>query len=239
LIVEQSLFFLVVTAASLGFIHTLVGPDHYIPFAVISKARNWSLTKTMWITFLCGVGHILSSVILGFIGIAFGIAVTKLKFIESQRGEIAAWLLMAFGFLYMVWGIQKAIRNKPHVHVHVHAEGEIHRHVHVHQENHAHLHTRKEEPNLTPWILFTIFVFGPCEPLIPLIMYPAAKGSLAGVFWVAATFGAVTITTMVTLVALTRWGVQLLPLRFFERYMHAMAGGTILFCGLAIRFLSL
>jgi sulfite exporter TauE/SafE len=234
---ERSIGLLTVTAASLGFIHTLVGPDHYVPFSVISKARNWSLTKTMWITFLCGVGHILSSVALGFIGIAFGIAVAKLEFFESQRGEIAAWLLIAFGFLYAVWGIRKAVQNKPHVHLHVHTEGKAHKHVHVHREDHAHLHTRKEEPNLTPWILFTIFVFGPCEPLIPLIMYPAAKSSMAGVFWVAATFGAVTIATMMTLVALTRWGIQLLPLKLFERYMHAMAGGTILLCGLAIRFL--
>jgi nickel/cobalt transporter (NicO) family protein len=236
---EHSLGFLIMTAASLGFIHTLVGPDHYVPFSVISKARNWSLTKTMGITFLCGVGHILSSVVLGFIGIAFGIAVTKLNFIESQRGEIAAWLLIVFGLFYMVWGIRRAVQNKSHVHLHVHTEGEVHKHVHVHREDHTHLHTRKEEPNLTPWILFTIFVFGPCEPLIPLIMYPAAKGSLAGVFWVAATFGAVTIATMMTLVALTRWGIQLLPFMFFERYMHAMAGGTILFCGLAIRFMGL
>jgi len=239
MIMDSSLGFLTVTAASLGFVHTLVGPDHYVPFTVISKARHWSFVKTMWITFLCGIGHIASSVVLGFVGIAFGIAVAKLKFIESQRGEIAAWMLIVFGLLYSVWGIRKAIRNKPHVHVHAHAEGEVHRHVHVHQEGHAHLHTRKEEPNLTPWILFTIFVFGPCEPLIPLIMYPAARSSLAGVVWVTTTFGAVTLLTMMTLVALTRWGIQLLPLKFFERYMHAMAGGTILCCGLAIRFLGL
>jgi len=227
------------TAVSLGFLHTLVGPDHYVPFTAISKARNWSLTKTMGITFLCGVGHILSSVVLGFIGIAFGIAVTKLEFIESQRGEIAAWLLIAFGFLYMVWGIRKAVLKKPHAHLHVHDGGEIHRHLHIHREGHAHLHTRKEEPNLTPWILFAIFVFGPCEPLIPLVMYSAARGSLAAVFWVTAAFSAVTIATMMTLVALTRWGIQLFSLKLFERYTHAMAGGTILCCGLAIRFLGL
>ena len=147
---EQSLWLLTVTAASLAFIHTLVGPDHYVPFTVISKAREWSLPKTMWVTFLCGIGHILSSVVLGFIGIAVGIATAKLEFIESLRGEIAAWLLITFGLLYMVWGIRKAVQNKPHVHRHVHGGGEVHKHVHVHQQDHAHLHTRKEEPNLTP-----------------------------------------------------------------------------------------
>ena len=37
-------------------------------------------------------------------------------------------------------------------------------------------------------ILFTIFVFGPCEPLIPILMYPAAKSSVAGMLLVAGVF---------------------------------------------------
>ena len=61
---------LLVTAASIGFFHTLFGPDHYLPFIVMAKARKWSLTKTTWITLLCGIGHIGSSVILGMIGVA-------------------------------------------------------------------------------------------------------------------------------------------------------------------------
>lgn len=42
---------LIWTALSIGFIHTIVGPDHYLPFVVMSKARNWSLSKTMVIVF--------------------------------------------------------------------------------------------------------------------------------------------------------------------------------------------
>ncbi|MCX6832664.1 MAG: hypothetical protein NT028_11150, partial [candidate division Zixibacteria bacterium] len=71
----MDLYLLAVTAASIGFIHTVAGPDHYIPFIVMAKARKWSMTKTTWITFLCGLGHIGGSVILGLIGVALGIAV--------------------------------------------------------------------------------------------------------------------------------------------------------------------
>jgi len=67
------------TAATIGFVHTILGPDHYLPFIVLSKARQWSSVQTVMITFLCGVGHVLSSVVLGFIGIALGIAVFKLE----------------------------------------------------------------------------------------------------------------------------------------------------------------
>ena len=68
---NNELTILSITAASIGFIHTLIGPDHYLPFIVMGRAAKWSLTKTIIITFLSGIGHILSSVLLGFIGIAF------------------------------------------------------------------------------------------------------------------------------------------------------------------------
>ena len=49
---------LVISAASIGFLHTLLGPDHYLPFIVMGRARRWSLWKTGWITVACGIGHI-------------------------------------------------------------------------------------------------------------------------------------------------------------------------------------
>jgi nickel/cobalt exporter len=55
---------LLLTAMSVAFIHTLSGPDHYLPFIMISKARKWSLVKTTWFTVLCGLGHVGSSTIL-------------------------------------------------------------------------------------------------------------------------------------------------------------------------------
>ncbi len=98
------------------------------------------MAGTSWVTFLCGVGHILSSVLLGMLGIALGIAVTNLVTVESFRGEIAAWLLIGFGFAYMIWGIRRAIRNKPHSHTHIHQNCEAHSHLHTHHEEHLHVH---------------------------------------------------------------------------------------------------
>ncbi len=229
---------LVGTAATLGFIHTIIGPDHYLPFIVISKARGWSVAKTALITFLCGLGHVLSSIVLGFLGLALGIAVFKLESVESFRGEIAAWLLITFGFTYFVWGMHRAIRNRPHRHFHQHAEHDGHDHSHGHTEEHSHVHDSKTV-SLTPWILFTIFVFGPCEPLIPLIMYPAAKGSMIAVAMVASIFGLMTIGTMLTIVCASSFGLSKLPFRKLERYAHALAGLAIFLSGGAIKFLGL
>ena len=77
----------------------------------------------------------------------------------------------------------------PAIHGHAHLDGHAHEHEHVHTHAHTHVHAAEAAGNMTPWVLFTIFVFGPCEPLIPLVMYPAAKGDSAGVALVAGAFG--------------------------------------------------
>lgn len=238
---SSELTLLLGTAATIGVVHTLLGPDHYLPFVAMSRALGWSAARTVWITFLCGLGHVLSSVALGFLGIGLGLAVTRLEFWESYRGELAAWFLIAFGLAYFVWGVRRAVRNRPHVHIHVHEDGLPHSHPHAHHDDHVHVH-ETDEPGIkrvTPWVLFTIFVFGPCEPLIPVVMYPAAKHSLLGVVLVTAVFGAVTIGTMLAVVMAMRAGLMRLSLAAFERYTHACAGATILLCGLAIQFLGL
>jgi nickel/cobalt exporter len=235
---NDSIALLSVTAISIGFIHTLLGPDHYLPFIVLSKAKNWSVKKTMLITFLCGIGHVGSSVILGLIGIAVGISVTKLVAVESFRGNIAAWLFIAFGLVYMIISIRNLIKKKKHTHPHFHIDGEKHLHEHNHHHDHSHIH--QDEPvNTTPWILFLIFVFGPCEPLIPILMYPAAKSDIHGAIVVSLLFSVVTIATMMSIVLAFNLGLNKINLKPVEKYSHLIAGAMIFFSGLAIQFLGL
>jgi sulfite exporter TauE/SafE len=239
LIMTAELNALIITAASIGFFHTILGPDHYLPFIMMSWARKWSAVKTTFITLLCGLGHIGSSVVLGLIGVTLGLAVNRLEIMESVRGNVAAWLLIAFGLAYFVWGLRRAYQKKSHVHSHAHATKVAHEHLHNHHREHAHVHDDKSSPSITPWVLFVIFIFGPCEPLIPVLMYPAAKNSLFGLVVVTCVFGIVTIGTMLGVVLLSRAGVSFIPLTRLQRFSHAIAGATICLCGLAIQFLGL
>ena len=236
---DSELLVLLITAASIGFFHTLFGPDHYLPFIVMAKSGRWSMRKAAFITFCCGIGHVLSSVILGLIGVACGIAITNLVDLESFRGNLAAWALIAFGFMYFVWGVWQAIRNKPHRHLHAHKNVPAHEHTHSHNADHVHAHVEEAGKSITPWVLFVIFVFGPCEPLIPFLMYPAAQGSLWGLAAVTTVFGVVTLTTMMTIVLVSAFGISFVPLSKLERYTHALAGATICICGMSIQFLGL
>jgi nickel/cobalt exporter len=235
---SQELTILIGAAATIGFVHTLLGPDHYLPFIVISGARGWSRKRTLWITVLCGIGHVLGSVLLGFLGIGAGIALMRLEVFESVRGDVAAWLLMAFGFTYMVWGLHRALRKRPHTHQHAHGDGLLHSHPHTHLGRHTHIHEISGR-SVTPWVLFLIFVFGPCEPLIPILMFPAARGSIASVALVAGVFGVVTVLTMTATVMAAHYGLSKIRVRALERFGHALAGFAILLSGGAIAFLGL
>ncbi len=260
---------LLATAASLGFLHTLIGPDHYIPFIAMAAARRWPRGKTLLITLLCGIGHVLSSVVIGLGGIALGVAVAKLEGGAATRGARAAGLMIAFGLAYLLWGLWRGSRNRPHVHAQLHAAGahaEIHdhgpAHAHEHSHEHAHIHAHDhgrehvhvhdggvasspgtaappEKANITPWVLFTIFVFGPCEPLIPILMYPAARMGAGSVVLVTSAFAVATIGTMLILVGVGSFGLRLARFGGFERWMHAAAGAMIFLCGFAIKFLGL
>ena len=231
----ENLTALTITAASLAFVHTVLGPDHYLPFIVMSRARKWTIYKTSWVTLLSGFGHVISSILLGTIGIGVGIALNKLEFMESVRGDLAAWLFVLFGLVYMAWGLYRAVKNRPHKHIHHHGNGTMHVHEHTHLEEHDHTHKN----NITPLIQFTIFFLVPCEPLIPLLMYPAAQESSWGVAQVSMVFGLVTMLTMLVLVLLASYGLKFVKLGKMERFTHAIAGATILLSGIAILFLGL
>jgi nickel/cobalt exporter len=214
----NELIILLWSAASIGFVHTILGPDHYLPFIMIGKARKWSLYRTMGLTALCGVGHVLSSVIIGIIGIFIGIQLQKLTWLEGIRGNLAAWGLIAFGLLYTIWGLRHYFKHKQKMKF-----------------------SADDEPHstATPWMLFIIFLLGPCEPLIPLLMYPAAHQSALALVGVTTVFSIVTIGTMIIAVWAASLGLSQIKLKKLQPLSHFMAGIIIFLSGISIQFLGL
>lgn len=230
---------LAVVAAGVAFVHTLAGPDHYVPFVAMARARDWSTRRAATITCACGAGHIVSSIVLAVLAAAAVVGTERILALESLRGDLAAWGLIAFGTLYMVWGVRRALRNRPHAHWHAHDDGTVHDHTHDHHGGHLHPHERPARPSLTPWVLFTIFLFGPCEPLIPILMVPASTSDWIGFATIAALFAVVTIATMLAAVFLALHGLRRIRVQALERWSTALAGATIAACGFAIVVLGL
>jgi ABC-type nickel/cobalt efflux system permease component RcnA len=226
---------LLITALVVGVTHTLLGPDHYLPFVALSKARNWNTRRTLSITALCGIGHVTGSILLGIVGLGIGWSLGGLEAIESIRGNVAAWLLTAMGAVYMAWAFKRLGRGHKHTHLHVHEDGLVHTHEHTHHNEHAHPHDSKAgAKSVTAWSLFIIFVFGPCEAFIPILLFPAVNQDMNLAIATTIVFALATISTMVTVVIALKKGLELVPLKHFERYAHVAAGFAIFACGMAI-----
>ncbi len=223
------------TTAVVAAVHTVLGPDHYLPFAAMAQAGHWSRKRTIIVTGLCGIGHVLGSVLIGLIGVGLGWAVFRVEQVEQFRGDVAGWLLIGFGLIYVVWGLRTAHRNRPHSHLHVHTDGTVHTHGHTHHAQHLHVHASSRADAAGPWVLFTLFLFGPCEPLIPLLMYPIARGDPMQAVGVVAIFSAITLATMIAAVLTVRQVAERVGTERFARFGHAFAGVVILGCGIAVR----
>lgn len=222
-LISSEIAILCLTALSIGAIHTILGPDHYLPFVAMSKAGGWTARKTLGITVACGLGHVAGSVAIGVAGLLLGIAVMQLETLEGFRGDLAAWLLIGFGIAYAAWGVMRAWRDIPHDHIHARSRVAD--------------STDVVAPAAVwaPWTAFLVFVFGPCEPLIPLLMYPAAKASYGAVAAVAAAFALATVGTMVAAVMAMRYGLSFVQVPAVGRFGHALAGLAILMCGVLVK----
>ncbi len=230
---SSEIILLILSATSIAFLHTVSGPDHYLPFVALSRSRGWSVAKTMRWTMICGLGHIASSVLLGLGGAALGWSLSSVSWLENVRGGIAGWLMLLFGLVYGCWGLWRAYRDNPHKHFDLEAGGDIY----VYEHKHGSSVRPAERHKLTPWVMFIIFILGPCEPLIPLLFFPAAKNNWSGMLLLIIIYSFVTLGTMLALVLFGRKGTLLFKTAVLERHMHSLGGLAIFICGAGMLFM--
>lgn len=203
-------------------LHTLAGPDHYLPFVMIAKCRRYSMLRAMTWTLLCGIGHVGSALLIAllFMFASHLLSESRMEWINENRGNLAAWALIGFGAAYMLYAMR---------------HNWLHRH---HSHEHGHGLLRNHNAQVTPWIIFIIFVLGPCEALLPLLA-PAAALGVAAVALVTIVFSVCTIATMMLAVAAGIKGLSLLHFNWLESHSGEVAGATIMLCGIAIAFLGI
>ncbi|MDP3723750.1 MAG: hypothetical protein Q8R91_09690 [Candidatus Omnitrophota bacterium] len=206
-----SLWALLTAAVSVAFLHSLA-PDHWLPFVAMAKVSGWRMRRLGLVTCIAGIGHVASSLFLGFVGLWAGMAIHHLAGVEVWRGRIGIWLLIGFGIAYAIWGLKHAQHHHPHISL---------------DEAMRSYAVRRM------WMLMAILVFGPCEPLIPL-MFVASERGLSTVWAVSAAFSVVTVGMVVGQSCLSYAGVRLIEAPWMERYAHAVAGFVIVLTALIV-----
>jgi nickel/cobalt exporter len=198
---------LMLAAATVGALHT-VAPDHWVPFAALARSNRWSARRTARTTVLCGFGHVTVSAVLALL-----VSFAGLEFLEhvgAQMQRQATFLLIAFGFVYLVWGLRRSFSGHKHHH----------------------------HSTLTEWSLFLLFCADPCVAVMPLV-FAASVNGIAAVVSVILVYELATILTMVTFVLAAHAGVRRLEFHWIDRFGDALAGAVIVCIGAFVGLLGI
>lgn len=99
-------------SALLSIFHALI-PSHWLPILAIGRQENWTSRRVLWVTFLAGLAHVLSTVLLGSALAAIG------SVLAARIDVFAYWmapvLLIALGAFYIY-------RHYYHHHFHLHTQ---------------------------------------------------------------------------------------------------------------------
>ena len=224
---EQVTLALMITAGSVGALHSLA-PDHWVPFAALARARNWTPLRTARLAFLCAAGHVTVSALFGVLAVLIGREAVEA--FGTTLASAAPLMLIGFGVAYLTWALWRATRREL-LHQADHLDGTPHAHQHVH----GHHHHRR---GATEWGLFLLFCADPCVALIPMIVAASARG-WGSVGAVIAVYEVATIAAIVVLVQTAHAGARRLRFAWFDRFGDVVAGGMILVVGTLVTVLGI
>ncbi|WP_276374262.1 hypothetical protein [Chryseolinea sp. H1M3-3] len=187
----------------LSVLHALI-PNHWLPVLAISRKENWTLKQTTSVTFISGLSHALSTVIIGLI---IGLLGVKLAGnIEDFTHILAPVILISLGIFYIY-------QHYRHKHFHVHLEVKT---------------VSKQKIIVT---LAIAMFFSPCFEIEAYFLLAGTHG-LTQVFLLALFYTVVTVTGMVVWVRLAFKGLLSLNWHALEHNAGIITGVTLVITGL-------
>lgn len=224
-------------AAGVGLGHAIL-PDHWVPLAVLGRARRYPLSKVARLSGLAGVAHVLLSIILGGVIIAIGLQFRSA--IQDAQDTIIGGLLIATGIGFIVFELTG------HGHSHGHGDGHGHDHDDDHDELAAHhsgdhgraahehhaeaLHDRRGIRGLAAVMIPFGAAASPDLTILPVFLAAAAVGVVTAIGSLV-IFAAVTIGTIVGLtLTATKGGYQIRG-QWLERWGNAITAVVLVLIG--------
>jgi nickel/cobalt exporter len=222
-------------AAGVGIGHAVL-PDHWVPLAVLGRARRYPLSKIARLSGLAGVAHVLLSIVLGALIIVVGVQFRSS--VSSAQDTIIGCLLIATGLGFGVLQATGHGHHHDHEHEHDHDHEHDHAHDHGHPAEHAggH-HHRHADPDAGHGIsrLAAIMVpFGaaasPDLTILPVFLAATTVGVATAVGSVV-IFGAVTIATIVGLTLGAAKGGYQIQGDWLDRWGNALTAAVLVVIG--------
>jgi nickel/cobalt transporter (NicO) family protein len=232
-------------AAGVGFGHAVL-PDHWVPLAVLGRARRYPLAKIARLSGLAGVAHVLLSIVLGALIIVVGLQFRSS--VASAQDAIIGGLLIATGLGFGVLQATGHGHHHHHDHDHDHdhdhggghSDGDEHRHGDAHEHHASASAHRRADPDASRGVrrLAAIMVpFGaaasPDLTILPVFLAATTAGVATAVGSVL-IFGAVTIGTIVGLTLGAAAGGYQIRGEWLDRWGNAVTAGVLVVIGVLV-----
>ena len=222
--IDSSTAPLLATAAATAVLHTAI-PDHWLPFVLIGRARDWSAARTARITLLAGVLHLSVSFALALLALGLGRAsVAALgKTMEHATGP----LLLLFGVIYAAWSWRKGGHFHPGGSLLHRGGGSCDGHEGDANEEHLHYHADetliRDKGRFSAVGLALLVGLNPCVLIVPVALSAAPLGGTA-VLAVFVAYGASALVLMVGLAALGATLTKRIRIPAVARHMEMISG---------------
>ena len=224
---------LFLSSCSTAVIHALI-PDHWLPFALMSRAQGWTERRLILLVGVTGLVHVAVSCFLGTGLILVGSE--QARRLADRMGAsletVGGALLVGFGLAYGLWAHVREHRAHAPLRPAADAAGDGPGHaggLHAH----GHLLSHWSREGMTGWTLVAIIGISPCVLLQPILFAAAAEGTGA-VVAAACGFALCTVATMVVVTWAASRGMRHLDFAFFTRYGDLLSGLVIAALGLVV-----
>lgn len=197
----------------LSIVHASI-PNHWLPLVAIGKTEEWSVRDTIGVTFITGMAHTLSTILIGvLVGVA-GYALST--YFATITGWVAPGILVILGVLYLLWGMRQSY--------------------HHHHFDQLLKSPQKSKTSIVLSLSIAMF-FSPC---IEIEAYYFVAGNLGweGIIAVSLIYTIITIAGMLLLVWLGMKGVRKIKSRFLEHHEKTITGVLLIVLGIAGYFIS-
>ena len=194
----------------LSLLHAVI-PNHWLPVLAIGKKDNWTLQEVTKVTFISGLAHALSTIVIGIILGLLGLQLANK--IEYFTHFIAPAVLILLGVFFIY---------------------QHHRHKHFH----LHKTPRPTLPQNKIILALVVAMFlSPCMEIEAYFLLAGAYG-LWAVISIAALYLTISVSGMVLLVRLAYKGILKLNWHTLEHKSGIITGWTLVITGIISFFIS-
>jgi ABC-type nickel/cobalt efflux system permease component RcnA len=203
---------LIGAVGTVGVLHTLV-PDHWVPITLIARSEGWSLRQTVRAALIAGGGHTVSTLLIGLLVWAAGVAFA-MRF-GTLVSTVSSAALIAFGLWICVSSLREvAADNQP-------------RHDHGNHEHEPHRSRRTG--------LLLILGSSPMVEGLPAF-FAAGRYGIGLIAAMAVVFAIATMATYVVLCVGSVSSLQRVSFGPLERYGEVLSGAFIAIVGVVFLF---